>query len=84
MSSRTFTFDLNLLSNNPTDPFFTIDYGDKSPIELPKLIQGLAVNLTHIYENSGVFNVVITVFNKVSSSTFNLTVLKILFSAFLN
>ena len=72
--SRTFVFDLTLSATNPTDPYFTIDFGDNKLIALPTLISGLAAQISYVYEFSGIYNVVITVFNKVSSSTFNFTV----------
>ena len=69
-------FSLTLSSSPyPTEPYYTIDFVDKTPIALPKLIYGLTETITYTYKYSGVHNVVITVFNKVSSSTFNFTVL---------
>ncbi len=62
-----------------TSPYYTIDFGDGTPITLPELLTGLTKTITYTYDTSGVFNVVVSVFNKVSYSTQNFTV-----SVFLN
>ena len=62
-------FTINLTPNNATDPMFTIDFGDSSPIDLPQpFTTGLTLVISHTYKNSGVFTAIITVFNKVSTA----------------
>ena len=57
-----------------TNPYYTIDFGDGTPIALPELLTGLTKTITYTYDTSGVFNVTISVFNKVSFSTQNFLV----------
>ena len=69
-----------LVSNNPTDPYYTINFGDGSPIGLPTLFAGLSQQIVYTYKTSGVFNVEINVFNKVSSNKASSTVFNFIFS----
>ena len=83
MESKTFLFYVTLVPNSPSEPFYTINFDDNTPINKPRLISGLSDEIAHTFESSGEFNVTIIVFNKVSTTTVFLTVfcyIPILFS----
>jgi hypothetical protein len=66
-SSRTFTFDIYLM-NNPTNPFYKIDYGDGTPVVSGVYIGSQSsITLSHIYSKAGIYNAIVTVLNKVST-----------------
>lgn len=67
-------FSINLTPINPTNVFYLIDFGDGSPVNLPTYMSTSPAQISYTYANSGIFNVNITAFNKVSSFTQILTV----------
>jgi hypothetical protein len=64
--SRTVYFNLTVIEG--TNPYFVIDFNDSSPIGFPSNISiNKLYNFSHIYPQSGYYNVNITVFNLVST-----------------
>jgi hypothetical protein len=65
----------------PTNPYYTVDFGDNSPV-----YKGIYINsfptftITHAFKRSGIYSVNITLFNKVSnkSQIFNVNYIEIL------
>ncbi|RMZ97507.1 polycystin-1-like isoform X2 [Brachionus plicatilis] len=68
--SRTFTFTIGI---NDPNAMFLIDYGDNSTIDFPRPVNS-QTQLTHQYSQSGLYRVIVTVSNSVSSITNSITV----------
>lgn len=68
-ASRTFQFDIVITTPNPTEPFYVIDYGDNSPIQLPALMSSSSLSLSHTYATSGIYVVSIQLYNKLTNLT---------------
>lgn len=63
---RTFTFQVTVVPTNPTNAYYIIDYGDGTPQNLPMSLNKSAFQFNYTYSSSGIFNVNVTVFNKIS------------------
>ena len=73
MSSRTVVFSFTV-ANHTASTLYTIDFGDGSLIGVPESMNNPNQTVQYTYSTSGIYNVVLTVFNSVLTSTQNLTV----------
>lgn len=77
-SSRTFTFTINV-GTAPTNTFYLIDFNDGSPVSLPTYMPTTSSQVSYTYAGSGIYNVNVTTFNKISSMSRIVTVRNLFF-----
>ncbi|CAF0876239.1 unnamed protein product, partial [Brachionus calyciflorus] len=68
-ASRTITFIVEPLGN-PTNPYVMLDFGDGKPPANPVYLGG-QLQITYTYDTIGAYNVSVTIFNQISTMTFN-------------
>jgi len=71
--ARTFVLSLALLQLNATNPKYIVDWGDDSDILSAMPIEKKSF-AKHVYEKSGIYTIIVTGYNSVSSKTLNTTV----------